>query len=139
MIKRIVILALIFCVLAVNAEAQAIKRVQKKKSDSTKVDKKTADIKEAERKAAIQKQQQQQQQQQAKKAIQRQDEFIDRDGDGINDKVIQAKPPAIKKQQQPKVNTPKAPPVKTQTPAKQKKASTNTSTKKEDKSKKSKR
>lgn len=82
MISRFLILALVIFFAMANAEAQAIKKVSNKSKDSTEV--KKTDTKD--QKATLQKKQ-------------KQDEFIDKNGDGINDKMLKAKQPAVKKQQ----------------------------------------
>lgn len=94
MIGRILTILLVILFAGASVQAQGIKRVPKKK-DSTKTE-------------AVQKNEQPSDKQKAvsgKPEISQpkdKDEFIDRNGDGINDKMNQAKPPAIKKQEPPK-------------------------------------
>lgn len=102
MIKRIMLILVIVAFAAALVQAQGIKRVPNKKKDSTGTE------------SVAPKQQQPPDQQ---KDVSRKpefekpkDEFIDRDGDGINDKINQPRPPAIKKQEPPKPRP--QPPVK---------------------------
>jgi len=107
--KKLIILLLIILFGAVSIQAQGIKRVPKNSTkDSTKTESivnqndKAPEIKESPKQDSFN--------------SPRKDEFIDKDGDGINDQMTQSKPPAVKKQPPP---TQKEPEIKPQ-PAPQK-------------------
>ena len=90
MINKIPVLVLFLLLVFVSAEGQAIKKVPNKKSDSAKADTSGKKAAPAGQESGDKPKQQ---------PNLRQDEFIDRDGDGINDRVIKAKTPAVKNQQ----------------------------------------
>lgn len=128
MIKRLLIILMVVSFAWISAEAQGIKRVPNKKKDSTRTE---SSVK------------QEQPSENAKTAIQKpefqkpKDEFIDRDGDGINDKMNKPRPPAIKKQKQPQPG-PEQPKI-VQPPPSQPKERPKEQPKKEAEKKKSKR
>ena len=93
--KKLLIFAILILFGTGSIQAQAIKRVPKKdKKDSSKTesvvnkDNNTPEAKEPPKQDSF------------KPPLK--DEFIDRDGAGINDQMTQSKPPAVKKQPPPK-------------------------------------
>jgi hypothetical protein len=108
--KKLIIFAVIVIFGTVCVRAQGIKRVPKSnsKNDSAKSesvikeDNKTPEVRDSSPK-------------QDSFKPPRKDEFIDRDGDGINDQMTQSKPPEIKKQPPPPPPPPpKAPEIRPQ-------------------------
>lgn len=103
--KKLIVFAIIILFGTVNVQAQAIKRVPKNdKKDSSKTesivkkDNNASETKEPPKQDSFR--------------SQRKDEFIDKNGDGINDQMTQSKPPAVKKQPPPPPQ--KAPEIKPQ-------------------------
>ena len=106
--KKLFIICLLLLFAAASVQAQALKRVPKKnKKDSSKAEtvvKKTDPVPVS--KAPKEKD---------RSIVPPKDQFIDKDGDGINDNVARSKPPAVKKQKP----MPKPPKIKSK-PVRQK-------------------